>query len=69
MLTGAAPLLLGALLVTLMGLLAWGLYRDSENTGTPAVSARDDVLLSFMLFTAAALVVFLVYFTMMLAGR
>ncbi len=67
--TGAAPLLLGAMVATLMGLVAWGLYRARENTASSAVSARDDVLWSFMLFTAAALVVFLVYYTMMLAVR
>jgi hypothetical protein len=56
------PLLLIMLVALLLGLVAWGFWRTrgQEINGIP-MTARDDVLLGFLVLAVVALVIFLVY--------
>ncbi len=56
------PLILIILVAFLLGLVAWGFWRTQgqESNGIP-MTARDDVLLGFLVLAAVALAIFLVY--------
>jgi uncharacterized membrane protein YidH (DUF202 family) len=69
MLIRTAPLLLGALVGVLVGLVAWGFWQSQRNEANMGLTARDDVLLSFLVFGALALVISSVYLFLILASR
>jgi hypothetical protein len=69
MLVQAVPLLLGAMIGALVGLVVWGFRRSQTNDVGGGLRVRDDVLLGFALFAGLVLAIFFAYFLVILEVR
>ncbi len=69
MLVQAAPVLLGAMIGALIGMVAWGFRRSREGNTDSEPRGQDDVLVGFAAFAAMILASFLVYLFSILVGR